>query len=77
MTTHTHTRGARMRRWGLVTAALTLAGWLAVAIALEGYALAAVVLLAAAVVAAIVIPLAAMYEEETHLPFAQQRKWPR
>lgn len=76
MTTHTHTRGVRIRRWGLVTGLLTLAGWVAVAFVLEGYALVAVVLLAAAVVAAVLIPLAAMYEEEEHLPFAQ-RRWPR
>lgn len=75
MTTNSHTRrGSHFRRWGLVTAGLTLAGWLVAALVLEGYALAAVVLLVAAVVAAILIPLAAIFEEENALPFAQRNK---
>lgn len=76
MTTHTHPRHHfHVRRWGLATVGLTLAGWLIAALAIEGYALAAAVLLVACVVAAILIPLAAVFEEENALPFAQRKKW--
>ena len=65
MSTHTHTpHDVHIRRWGLATVGLTLAGWVIAALAIEGYALAAAVLLVACVVAAILIPLAAIFEEE-------------